>query len=130
MENTETNRRDWRELLYTAPGLSDAISGCIMFEETLYQSTAAGKPFVDVLRSAGIVPGIKVDAGLQARPATGSPASSAPCVCFSLCHALLGKPSLCHALLGKTKSCTKTQRLRKCCETSSKCPSSQGAWRR
>ena len=66
MENTETNRRDWRELLYTAPGLGDAISGCIMFEETLYQSTAAGKPFVDVLREQGIVPGIKVDTGLQA----------------------------------------------------------------
>ena len=67
MENTETNRRDWRELLYTAPGLGDAISGCIMFEETLYQSTAAGKPFVDVLRDQGVVPGIKVDTGLQAR---------------------------------------------------------------
>ena len=36
-----------------------------MFEETLYQSSAAGKPFVDVLREQGIVPGIKVDTGLQ-----------------------------------------------------------------
>lgn len=40
-----------------------------MFEETLYQSTAAGKPFVDVLREQGIIPGIKVDTGLQVRPA-------------------------------------------------------------
>ena len=40
-------------------------AGCIMFEETLYQSTAAGKPFVDVLREQGIIPGIKVDTGLQ-----------------------------------------------------------------
>ena len=45
-------------------GLGQAgISGCIMFEETLYQSTAGGKPFVDVLREQGIVPGIKVDTG-------------------------------------------------------------------
>ena len=36
-----------------------------MFDETLYQSTAGGKPFVDVLKEAGIVPGIKVDTGLQ-----------------------------------------------------------------
>ncbi len=91
MENTETNRRDWRELLYTAPGLGDAISGCIMFEETLYQSTAAGKPFVDVLRGSGIVCGIKVDTGLQARPAEAH-ASTAPCAYFSLHHALLCTP--------------------------------------
>lgn len=49
VENTEENRRKWRELLYTAPGLGQYISGAIMFEETLYQSTASGKPFVDVL---------------------------------------------------------------------------------
>ncbi len=48
---------------YVASGLGEAISGCIMFEETLYQSTADGKPFVDVLRDQGIVPGIKVDTG-------------------------------------------------------------------
>lgn len=65
VDNTETNRRDWRELLYTAPGLGQYISGCIMFEETLYQSTADGVPFVKILQDAGIVPGIKVDTGLQ-----------------------------------------------------------------
>ncbi len=37
-----------------------------MFEETLYQSAAGGKPFVDVLKEQGIIPGIKVDTGLQA----------------------------------------------------------------
>lgn len=37
-----------------------------MFEETLYQSCADGKPFVDVLRDQGIMPGIKVDGGLEA----------------------------------------------------------------
>lgn len=68
VDNTETNRRDWREVLYTADGLGQYISGCIMFEETLYQSTASGKPFVDVLNDQGILPGIKVDTGLQARP--------------------------------------------------------------
>ena len=65
VDNTETNRRDWREVLYTAPGLGQYISGCIMFEETLYQSAADGTPFVDVLKGQGIVPGIKVDTGLQ-----------------------------------------------------------------
>ena len=65
MENTQTNRRDWRELLYTAPGLGQYISGCIMFEETLYQSGADGKPFVDTLKEQGILPGIKVDTGLS-----------------------------------------------------------------
>jgi fructose-bisphosphate aldolase class I len=38
-----------------------------MFEETLYQSTADGRPFVDVLKAQGILPGIKVDTGLQVR---------------------------------------------------------------
>ncbi len=65
IDNTEDNRRDWRELLYTAPDLGKYISGAIMFEETLYQSSADGKPFVDVLRDQGIMPGIKVDGGLE-----------------------------------------------------------------
>ena len=47
-----------------------------MFEETLYQSTAAGKPFVDVLKDAGIVPGIKVDTGLQPLPGTDGETST------------------------------------------------------
>ncbi len=66
LENTETNRRDWRELLYTSPGIGNYISGAIMFEETLYQASAGGKPFVDILREQGIMPGIKVDTGLAA----------------------------------------------------------------
>ena len=70
VENTEDNRRKWRELLYTAPGLGQYISGAIMFEETLYQSTAAGKPFVDVLREQNIIPGIKVgEGGMERRMA-------------------------------------------------------------
>ena len=70
LENTEDNRRAWRELLYTAPGLGQYISGAIMFEETLFQSGSNGETFVDTLRSEGIVPGIKVDTGLTVLPRT------------------------------------------------------------
>lgn len=76
VDNTETNRRDWRELLYTAPGLGQYISGAIMFEETLYQSCESGQPFVDVLQKAGIVPGIKVDTGLTVLPGTDGETST------------------------------------------------------
>lgn len=62
---TEESRRRYRELLVTAPGLSEAISGAILFDETLYQNTRDGVPFMDVLHSAGIIVGIKVDAGAQ-----------------------------------------------------------------
>lgn len=65
MENVEENRRDWRELLFTAPNLSDYVSGAILYEETLYQDAADGTPFTEVLQSKGIIPGIKVDTGLK-----------------------------------------------------------------
>jgi len=64
VENTEDNRRAYRELLLTTPGLSQYISGAILFEETLYQSIKSGKKFVDVMKETGIMPGIKVDKGL------------------------------------------------------------------
>jgi len=64
VENTEPNRRAYRELLVTTPGLGEYISGAILFEETLYQSTDGGKTFVDCLKEQNIVPGIKVDKGL------------------------------------------------------------------
>ena len=54
----------------TAPGLGQYISGAILFEETLYQSTADGKKMVDVLVKQNILPGIKVDKGLV--PLAGS----------------------------------------------------------
>lgn len=69
LDNTEENRRRWRELLYTSD-IGGYISGAIMFEETLYQSTADGMPFVKILQDKGIVPGIKVDTGLTALPRT------------------------------------------------------------
>jgi len=65
VDNTEPNRRTYRELLLTTPGLGEYISGAILFEETLYQSTRGGKPFVDCLRDQQIVAGIKVDKGLS-----------------------------------------------------------------
>lgn len=61
LDNTEANRQAYRQLLLTTPGLGDYISGSILFEETLFQSTTDGKKFVDVLRDQNIVPGIKVD---------------------------------------------------------------------
>ena len=64
MENTETNRMTWRNLLFTTKGIEKYISGAILFEETLFQKDPNGKPFVDVLNGLNIVPGIKVDTGL------------------------------------------------------------------
>merc|ERR1719331_1783211 len=65
MDNVEPNRMKWRNLLFTTPGISEYISGAILFEETLFQSDPSGKPFVDVLKGNGIIPGIKVDTGLK-----------------------------------------------------------------
>lgn len=64
VENTEDNRRSYRELLVTTPGLGEYISGAILFEETLYQSASTGKTMVEELNAQGIVAGIKVDKGL------------------------------------------------------------------
>ncbi|WOK95254.1 hypothetical protein Cni_G03961 [Canna indica] len=64
VENTEPNRQALRELLFTTFDALPFLSGVILFEETLYQKTAAGKPFVDVLKENNVVPGIKVDKGI------------------------------------------------------------------
>jgi fructose-bisphosphate aldolase class I len=63
VESTEQNRLAYRELLLTTPGLGEFISGVILFEETLGQRTAEGKPLLQVAAEQGIVPGIKVDKG-------------------------------------------------------------------
>ncbi|VAI03496.1 unnamed protein product [Triticum turgidum subsp. durum] len=55
LENTEANRQAYRTLLVTPPGLGNYISGAILFEETLYQSTVDGKKIVDILVEQGIV---------------------------------------------------------------------------
>jgi len=70
VENTEENRRRYRELLFTTEGIEKYISGVIMFEETLFQKTSDGRPFADLLRSKGIIVGVKVDKGLKPLPGT------------------------------------------------------------
>jgi fructose-bisphosphate aldolase class I len=66
IENTEENRRAYRELLLTAPKLSEHISGAILYDETLRQSTKAGVPFAQYMAQNGMIPGIKVDKGTTA----------------------------------------------------------------
>ena len=63
--NSEESRRAYRELLITAPNLQEHISGIILYDETLRQSTKDGRTFVSVLDGVGILPGIKVDMGLE-----------------------------------------------------------------
>ena len=71
LANDEPNRRAYRELLFTANGVGNYIGGVIMYDETIRQKTAGGRPFVDVQTALGVVPGIKVDGG--AKPLAGSP---------------------------------------------------------
>lgn len=72
LENNEANRRAYRELLFTTPEFEKYISGVILYEETLYQSTADGKPFVKLLQEKGVIPGIKVDKGTMVLPGTNN----------------------------------------------------------
>jgi len=65
LESTEENRRRYRELLFTAEGIERYISGVILFDETLRQSSAGGVPFARLLSQRGIIPGIKVDKGAK-----------------------------------------------------------------
>jgi len=58
-------RRAYRELIVTTPGLGESISGAILYDETIRQQKKDGTPFVKVLTDAGIIPGIKVDAGAK-----------------------------------------------------------------
>ena len=67
-ENTEDNRRDYRELLFRAEGLGKSISGTILYDETLRQSAADGASLVSILQGQGIIPGIKVDTGAKELP--------------------------------------------------------------
>lgn len=63
VENSEEHRRAYREMLLTTPGLNEHISGAILYDETIRQSTKAGVPFTKVMMDNGILPGIKVDKG-------------------------------------------------------------------
>lgn len=69
MASTEESRRDYREMLFRASdAMSNHISGVILYDETLRQKAKDGTPFVDVIRAAGSIPGIKVDTGAKALP--------------------------------------------------------------
>ncbi len=70
VESTQENRRFYREMLFTTPGLEDHISGVILFDETLRQSAANGTLFSQILSDKNIIPGIKVDKGLTSIPNT------------------------------------------------------------
>ncbi len=63
--STEDNRRAYRELLFSTPGLGECISGVILFDETIRQKTSDGTPLVEVLTRQDIIPGIKVDKGAK-----------------------------------------------------------------
>jgi len=71
LESTEENRRSYREMLFTAAGAKDSISGVILYDETIRQKTKDGVPFADYLTKNGMIPGIKVDMG--AKPLAGFP---------------------------------------------------------
>ena len=64
LENTHENRIAYRDLLFSTPGLSDYISGAILYDETARDSGLDGTKFVDALAQKGIIPGIKIDVGL------------------------------------------------------------------
>lgn len=68
LPNQPGNRQDFREILFTAPGIEEHLSGVILYDSTLREETDMGVPFVDVLAARGIVPGIKVDMGVRAIP--------------------------------------------------------------
>ncbi len=71
VESTEENRRTYRNLLFTSPGIEENISGVILFDETIRQSADDGTPFPKLLSDRGIIPGIKVD--MKAKPLAGFP---------------------------------------------------------
>ena len=65
VENSESNRRKYRELIVTTPNLSNFISGTILFDETFRQEMSSGVLFIEHLKNIGILPGIKVDKGAK-----------------------------------------------------------------
>ncbi|WFU08136.1 fructose-bisphosphate aldolase class I [Rhizobium sp. CB3090] len=72
LASTEESRRDYREMLFRSDdAMKKYISGVILYEETLFQKAADGTPFVDIIRAADSIPGIKVDTG--AKPMAGFP---------------------------------------------------------
>jgi len=68
IENTEDNRRAYREMLFTTPGIEEFLGGVILFDETIRQKSSDGRLFAEVLREKEILPGIKVDQGTEPMP--------------------------------------------------------------
>ena len=68
VENTETNRRDYREMMFRSAEGMKAVSGVILFDETVWQDAADGTPLVRLIEAADAVPGVKVDEGVQSLP--------------------------------------------------------------
>ncbi len=69
VESTEANRRDYRTLLFTAPGAGPHISGVILFDETIRQNAADGTPLVEIIQDAGMISGRASPSGARS---TGS----------------------------------------------------------
>jgi fructose-bisphosphate aldolase class I len=68
-ENTEDNRRDYRELMFrTSEAMKNNISGVILYDETIWQKAKDGTPLVDIIKASGSIPGIKVDEGTKPLP--------------------------------------------------------------
>src|SRR5579862_2987448 len=65
LDSTEEHRRTYREMLLTAPGAQQWVSGVILYDETIRQKTSAGVNFADYLTRIGVIPGIKVDMGAK-----------------------------------------------------------------
>jgi fructose-bisphosphate aldolase class I len=71
VDSTEANRNAYRNMLFTTPGMEEFISGVILFDETLRQSTLKdGTPFPEYLTNLNVIPGIKVDKGAHNLPGT------------------------------------------------------------
>ena len=65
VESTEDNRRDYRELLFSADGMEGNIGGVILYDETIRQNSSDGTKLIDIISANGALPGIKVDKGLE-----------------------------------------------------------------
>ena len=65
VESTDANRRTYRNLLFSTPGIERFLSGVILFDETIRQKADDGMPFAGYLAANGIIPGIKVDKGTK-----------------------------------------------------------------
>ena len=68
VESTEDTRRGYRQMLFTTDGMSEFISGVILYDETIRQSSSDGIGFPKILEEQGVIPGIKVDTGAKDLP--------------------------------------------------------------